>query len=101
MQEQWTLTPEGRKNLINELRNLAKSVPSSRHFWEYFVDGLEAGKAPSLNLKTHYKAPRDLKDIALEIHEVIFPGKTKDSMTDELFATYLKLIGVVKRGLDY
>ena len=73
----------------------------TRHFWEIFVDGLEAGKCPALNLKEHYKAPKDLKDICAEMHEVVFPGQTKESMTGELQATYLKLIGVVKRGLDF
>jgi len=95
------LTQQGRDLLVEELKRIARSIGKTTKFWMLFVDKLEQGLAPNLNLKTHYKKPKDLMDIAREIHEFLIPKIPWEKVDKKQRVLYLRLIQIVKKGLDY
>lgn len=95
------LTPAGKENLVAEFKRVASVVGATRFFWEEFVDRLEKGECPTLNLKQHYKEVKPILEIMKEVHNVLFPGQPFTDATDDLKNLYVQLIASVKASLDH
>lgn len=87
--------------LVSGLKEAAKTLGRTHHFWDDFADLLIAGKVRGIDPRQHFRHPRSPDEICYIIHKKIYPGASSSEVTPEQMAFYKDLIREVLVALDF
>lgn len=95
------MNSDEREKLIVSLKEAANRAGKNRFFWEAMTDQMLRGEIHGIDLSTHYRNPKCVDDIAIDIQRHLNPDQKWVELPIEVKQVYFEIIKIVKDGLDF
>lgn len=95
------MNSDQKKSMVDSFKEAAAKSGKSRFFWEEIVDRIDRGEIHGIDLSHHYRNPKCVDDIAIDIQRHLSPDLKWAELHQDVKRVYFEVIRMVKQGLDY